>query len=473
MSDGLRFYATGTCDGYGELVAALGGTQGSSSSDTVPRCATRRALCPAATSTPSSMRPAAPVFPARRVRGDPRAHPGARDPPRLGRLLRPPRGRARGRRGRRHAAPPADGERRLRDPQGQPCRPRAGASTSRRAVATVFSPEGRHRQDRGLDEPRGALRQHHGSARCSRPRPPVRRRGDHARDRARQDDLRPRRRPGRARHREARRLHDAARVAASTSCRRRSARRTPSSSPRRKLARLLEVARASYDAIVVDTSPFFHGPMLATLDRTDELLLLCGLDVPTIKNVRLACRRSSCSRSRPSASASSSTARTRTSGSSAARSRRRSGRRCASSCRATAPCRWRSTAATRSCSPIRARTSRRRSASSRRTLRAAARRRAEEPKKRRQSLVARTAVAMGLHDRLKRRRRQRSRRRRRDRRSTALAPQQSLRRARRRAARSVRRAEDARSTTRASRGSARSSSRPSRPATSPSASCAR
>jgi len=44
----------------------------------------------------------------------------------------------------------------------------------------------------------------------------------------------------------------------------------------------------SYDAIVVDTSPFFHGPMLATLDRTDELLLICNMDVPTIKNVRLA-----------------------------------------------------------------------------------------------------------------------------------------------------------------------------------------
>ena len=47
-----------------------------------------------------------------------------------------------------------------------------------------------------------------------------------------------------------------------------------------KLAQLLEVAQESYDVIVVDTSPFFHGPMLATLDRTDELLLLCGLDVP-------------------------------------------------------------------------------------------------------------------------------------------------------------------------------------------------
>jgi pilus assembly protein CpaE len=55
-----------------------------------------------------------------------------------------------------------------------------------------------------------------------------------------------------------------------------------------KITRLLEVARECYDAIIVDTSPFFHGPMLATLDRTDELIVLCGLDVPTLKNVRLA-----------------------------------------------------------------------------------------------------------------------------------------------------------------------------------------
>ncbi len=55
-----------------------------------------------------------------------------------------------------------------------------------------------------------------------------------------------------------------------------------------KITRLLEVARECYDVIVVDTSPYFHGPMLATLDRTDELLVLCGLDVPTLKNVRLA-----------------------------------------------------------------------------------------------------------------------------------------------------------------------------------------
>ena len=50
----------------------------------------------------------------------------------------------------------------------------------------------------------------------------------------------------------------------------------------------MEVAKESYEVIVVDTSPFFHGPMLATLDQTDDLLLVCGLEVPTIKNVRLS-----------------------------------------------------------------------------------------------------------------------------------------------------------------------------------------
>ncbi len=54
-----------------------------------------------------------------------------------------------------------------------------------------------------------------------------------------------------------------------------------------KVGRLLEVARYSYEIIVVDTSPFFHGPMLSTLDRTDLLLLVASLDIPTLKNVRL------------------------------------------------------------------------------------------------------------------------------------------------------------------------------------------
>ena len=57
-----------------------------------------------------------------------------------------------------------------------------------------------------------------------------------------------------------------------------------------KALRLVEVAREAYDLVVIDTSPFFYGPMLALLGPTDQLLLLCGLDVPTLKNVRLSLR---------------------------------------------------------------------------------------------------------------------------------------------------------------------------------------
>ncbi len=57
-----------------------------------------------------------------------------------------------------------------------------------------------------------------------------------------------------------------------------------------KVLQLLEVAREAYDIVIVDTSPFFYGPMLAVLRQTDQVLMLCGLDVPTLKNVKLSLR---------------------------------------------------------------------------------------------------------------------------------------------------------------------------------------
>jgi len=54
-----------------------------------------------------------------------------------------------------------------------------------------------------------------------------------------------------------------------------------------RLGHLFAVAKESYDVIVVDTPPFFHGPVLATLDRTDQLLLVASPDVPTVKNIKL------------------------------------------------------------------------------------------------------------------------------------------------------------------------------------------
>ena len=41
-----------------------------------------------------------------------------------------------------------------------------------------------------------------------------------------------------------------------------------------RLGHLFAVAKESYDVIVVDTPPFFHGPVLSTLDRTDQLVLV-------------------------------------------------------------------------------------------------------------------------------------------------------------------------------------------------------
>lgn len=57
-----------------------------------------------------------------------------------------------------------------------------------------------------------------------------------------------------------------------------------------KVSQLFSVARRVYDTIVVDTSPFFYGPMLATLDSTDDLLLVSVPEVPTLKNAFLTLR---------------------------------------------------------------------------------------------------------------------------------------------------------------------------------------
>ena len=54
-----------------------------------------------------------------------------------------------------------------------------------------------------------------------------------------------------------------------------------------RVGRLLDVAKETYDAIVVDTPAHFQATTLATLDRTDRLLLIAALDIPTVKNVKL------------------------------------------------------------------------------------------------------------------------------------------------------------------------------------------
>jgi pilus assembly protein CpaE len=54
-----------------------------------------------------------------------------------------------------------------------------------------------------------------------------------------------------------------------------------------ELAAILEAARNAYGVVVVDTGPLFDGAMLAALDHTDELLLVCNPEVTSLKNVRI------------------------------------------------------------------------------------------------------------------------------------------------------------------------------------------
>jgi pilus assembly protein CpaE len=54
-----------------------------------------------------------------------------------------------------------------------------------------------------------------------------------------------------------------------------------------KIEETIEHARASYDFIVVDTWPSFHGPTLSALDCSNVVLLVCNPELPTLKNVRV------------------------------------------------------------------------------------------------------------------------------------------------------------------------------------------
>jgi len=54
------------------------------------------------------------------------------------------------------------------------------------------------------------------------------------------------------------------------------------------VAAVLKTLRQTFDYIVVDTAPAFDEQTLTALDETDELVLVATLDVPTLKNVKVA-----------------------------------------------------------------------------------------------------------------------------------------------------------------------------------------
>ncbi len=55
-----------------------------------------------------------------------------------------------------------------------------------------------------------------------------------------------------------------------------------------RLEPLLEVARRSYDVVVIDTSSSFSPATLLAIDHTDTLVLVGASDVPTIKSLKIA-----------------------------------------------------------------------------------------------------------------------------------------------------------------------------------------
>jgi pilus assembly protein CpaE len=59
--------------------------------------------------------------------------------------------------------------------------------------------------------------------------------------------------------------------------------------PATLIARILSILKSNFDYVIVDTSPAFDEHVLQAFDETDELLLVTTLDVPTLKNVKIAC----------------------------------------------------------------------------------------------------------------------------------------------------------------------------------------
>ncbi len=54
------------------------------------------------------------------------------------------------------------------------------------------------------------------------------------------------------------------------------------------VSKLLRALREGFDYIVIDTAPSFDDQTLTALDETDECVIVATLDVPTLKNVKVA-----------------------------------------------------------------------------------------------------------------------------------------------------------------------------------------
>jgi pilus assembly protein CpaE len=58
--------------------------------------------------------------------------------------------------------------------------------------------------------------------------------------------------------------------------------------PASLVSKVLRLLKTKFDYVVVDTEPSFDEHVLQAFDETDELLLVTALDIPTLKNVKIA-----------------------------------------------------------------------------------------------------------------------------------------------------------------------------------------
>lgn len=58
--------------------------------------------------------------------------------------------------------------------------------------------------------------------------------------------------------------------------------------PAALVGRTLRMLRAKFDYVVIDTAPAFDEHVLQAFDETDEIVLVTTLDIPTLKNVKIA-----------------------------------------------------------------------------------------------------------------------------------------------------------------------------------------
>lgn len=54
-----------------------------------------------------------------------------------------------------------------------------------------------------------------------------------------------------------------------------------------RLASLINAAKQAYDIVIIDTPPHFNSSVLTALDRTDELLVIASLEIPSLKSVKV------------------------------------------------------------------------------------------------------------------------------------------------------------------------------------------